>query len=46
MADKDNGTFLVYLCQKLIEAGFKAFIDISAWFVENENRRITDNGTS
>lgn len=46
MADKNDGTILVYLCQKLIEAGFKALVDIGAGLVEDDDFRVGDDGTA
>ena len=46
MADEDDGAFLVYFSQQFVEAGFKTFVDLRAAFVENQYRRIGDNGAS
>lgn len=38
MADKDDGTILVYLCQQLVEAGFKTLVYVGAGLVEDDDQ--------
>ena len=35
VADKDDGTIAVDLCQKLIKPGFKTLVDVGTWLVEH-----------
>ena len=46
VADEDDGAVAVDLGQQLVEAGFEAFVDIGARFVENKQLRVADDGAS